>query len=72
MIKISTQLDEIKGQLYKNDVYQATIAACIIALNGKFTLATIPTGSGKTFIIGLLYQYYKQEEDKSVTTVAPS
>jgi ERCC4-related helicase len=72
MQALSKELGDNKGLLYKHDQYQATIAACIVTLDDKFTLVTVPTGSGKTFIIGLLFHYYKHEKAKSVIVVVPS
>ena len=72
MQNISILLEDIPGVLYKNDPFQATIASIVVALNKKFTLLTLPTSCGKTFIIGLIYQYYAQIEKKSVIAVVPN
>jgi hypothetical protein len=55
MMEISVGVGEMTGVLYKHDPYQGTIASIVAALDKKFTLLTLPTGCGKTFIIGLLY-----------------
>jgi hypothetical protein len=44
----------------------------VAALNKKFTIVTLPTAGGKTFVIGLLYSYNKQILNKSVIVVVPS
>jgi superfamily II DNA or RNA helicase len=49
MLSISQDLsDEI--DLYKHCEYQAMIAASIVSQDSSFIIATIPTGSGKTWI----------------------
>jgi superfamily II DNA or RNA helicase len=44
----------------------------VAALDKKFTIVTLPTGGGKTFVIGLLFSYYKLIRNKSVIVVVPS
>ena len=69
---LSWEMDEIPGVLYKNDPYQVTIASIVLALNKKFSILTLPTGCGKTFIVGLIYQYLKKYSNKSVAAVVPN
>ena len=59
MVHLSNELSELNGVTYLHDLYQVAVAASIPFFNEKFTILTLPTSSGKTFIIGLLYQYYK-------------
>lgn len=59
LLKLSIELDDMEGLFYKHDPYQATIAACVLALDKNFAIATLPTGCGKTFIIGLIFYYAK-------------
>jgi hypothetical protein len=72
MMELSVELNEMTGVLYRHDPYQATIASIVAAINKQFTLLTLPTGCGKTFIIGLLYNYWKKVKGKSVIAVVPS
>ena len=57
MLNISIDLSE-EIDLYKHCEYQAMIAACILSQKAKFIIATVPTGSGKTWIQGLIAKYY--------------
>src|SRR6185437_3164949 len=70
--KLSEQLGTSRGIYYKHDPYQATVAACTIAKGKKFTLVTLPTSCGKTFVIGLTFQYYRGLQDKKVAAVVPN
>ena len=72
MSLLSREMEAIPGVLYKHDPYQVTIAAILVTLDRHFSICTLPTGSGKTFIIGLLYQYYKKHLKKSVIAVVPN
>ena len=58
-VKLS-QLAESRSKVYKHDLYQAAIAGIIIAQNKPFTLAQVPTGSGKSYIIAMLALHYHQ------------
>jgi superfamily II DNA or RNA helicase len=49
-----------------------TVSSCIVAFDNKYTLVTLPTGGGKTFIIGLLASYYQQLKKKNVVVMVPS
>ena len=55
MIELSLELSSMDEVLYQHDPYQATVAAIILALDKKYSISTLETGSGKTFIIGLMY-----------------
>ena len=54
--QVKTLLNEGEAKLrkYDPDVYQCMIAAIIAAWDEPFTIAVLPTGSGKTWIILLL------------------
>ena len=69
---MSIELDDIPGVIYKHDSYQATIAAAVLELNHSFTIMALPTSGGKTFIIGLLYQFSKHLSNRSVIAVVPN
>ena len=60
MQALSAELGVDNDVLYKHDPYQATVAACVISLNQDLAFLTLPPGSDKTFVIGLLFNYYKQ------------
>jgi len=72
MMKLSVELDSMEGVNYKHDGYQATIAAAALALDHTFTLLTLPTSGGKTFVIGLLFYFSKYIDNKSVIVVTPN
>ena len=57
MLAISMDLSE-DIDLYKHCAYQAMIAASIVSQDLNFVIVTVPTGSGKTWIQGLLAKYY--------------
>jgi hypothetical protein len=57
MIDLSMELGDMIGIPYKHDLYQATIAAIVMALNKPHTLLSLPTNCGKTMVIGLMAYY---------------
>ena len=65
-------MSSIKGTNYTHDWYQAYVTACGAAQDKKFTLVVLPTSCGKSFVMGLYYQYYGVLKDKSVAAVVPN
>ena len=57
MNKISHDLSENIG-IYRHCEYQSMIAAAIVSQVKDFVVATVPTGSGKTWIQGLVAKYF--------------
>ena len=48
------------SRTYLHSKYQATVAATVIANTSSFKIVTLPPGSGKTCIIGLLANHLKE------------
>lgn len=59
--EFASQLGQAEGTVFKADMYQATIAAIVVSKHKPFLLMTLPTGSGKTFIICLLAHYFVKQ-----------
>ena len=57
--------------LYRHSNYQSMIAAQALSMNQSFKIVTVPTGSGKTWIEGLIAKYYCLKS-KSVTVIEPN
>jgi superfamily II DNA or RNA helicase len=47
-------------QYYRHCNYQSSIAATIVSYDTPFIIVVSPTGSGKTWIQGLVAKYYCQ------------
>jgi superfamily II DNA or RNA helicase len=56
---------------YKHCAYQSAVAGIIVNTNKKFMIVTMPTGSGKTWIQGVIAKYYCSL-GKSVAIIEPS
>ena len=52
---------EERSKAYKHDLYQAAITGVILSQKANLIIAEVPTGSGKSFIIGMLALHYYQE-----------
>jgi superfamily II DNA or RNA helicase len=44
--------------MYRHSPYQAAVAAIAASKEKSFVVVTLPTGSGKTWVQGLLARYY--------------
>lgn len=47
------------------------IAACALSMDKEFKIIVVPTGSGKTWIQGMIAMYYCQQ-GKGVTIIEPN
>jgi ERCC4-related helicase len=70
MIKISKSLSE-SDEGYRHSEYQSMIAACSLSSDKAFKIISVPTGSGKTWIQGLISKYYCLK-DQPVTIIEPN
>jgi superfamily II DNA or RNA helicase len=43
---------------YRHSPYQAAVAATIASISKNFIIVIMPTGSGKTWVQGILSKYY--------------
>jgi superfamily II DNA or RNA helicase len=70
LIKISKEISEEVEQ-YRHCEYQAAIAASVLSNDSKFRIVVAPTGSGKTWMQGLIAKYYCMNGE-SVTIIEPN
>lgn len=59
------------NESYQHNDYQSMIAASAIATSKSFNVIVVPTGSGKTWVQGLIAKYYC-DQGKTVTIVEPT
>lgn len=70
LASISDEVAKVCPQ-YIHNLYQATLAAIIISHRNSLKVIHVPTGSGKTWIQGLIAKSYL-ELGKSVVIVEPN
>ena len=58
-------------QQYRHCEYQAAVAATVVSHKHSFIIVTAPTGSGKTWMQGLIAKYYCSK-GQGVTIVEPN
>jgi superfamily II DNA or RNA helicase len=57
--------------MYRHSPYQAAVAALIASIPKNFTVVTMPTGSGKTWVQGILSKYYCNK-GQTITIIEPT
>ena len=57
MLQLSKEMSQ-ELEVYRHCEYQSMIAAAVISQESNFIIATVPTGSGKTWIQGLVARYF--------------
>jgi superfamily II DNA or RNA helicase len=70
MFKLSLNVSDEAGD-YRHSELKAAIAGILVSNNKQFTIVISPTGSGKTWIQGLLAKYYCQQ-GKRVVVIEPN
>lgn len=57
VISISKDMND-NGDTYRHSDYQCMIAACATSMMNHFKIVVVPTGSGKTWMQGLIAKYH--------------
>ena len=67
-----SKTSESRSKVYKHDLYQAAITGIIASQQKQLTLACIPTGSGKSYIIAMLALHYYLKTKKEILILVPN